>query len=418
MITSSARPLLEVGDILRVHGAAYSARHPVSSAQAAVIRHLAACRTAALGGHVDACDSCGFTRISYNSCRDRHCPKCQGAKRAAWLEARLQRLLPVEHFHVVFTLPAALNPLMLHHPRRLYNLLFQAAAQTLLTLAADDKRLGAQIGVTAILHTWGQNLCFHPHLHCVVTGGGLSGDGTHWVAGRPGYFLPVKVLGRLFRGKFLHGLKQAYQAGLLSFGGRVADLAEPAVFRRWLDALYRQDWVVYAKRPLAGAEQVFRYLGRYSHRVAISNSRLLACADGHVSFSWKDYADGHRTKVMRLTVDEFVRRFLLHVLPKRFVRIRHYGLLAGRQVATKLVRCRELLGVSTVQPQATVRTRTTCLEQLAASLQDPRYCPRCHGPLTHRPLEAPTATPPGSGGAGTPLEPQQQMASSSRSDTS
>src|SRR5262245_18201646 len=203
MISSATRPLLEVGDILRAHGADYCARCPVSAYQAAVLRRLAACRTAALGGHVDACDRCGYRRISYNSCRDRHCPKCQGAKRVRWLEARLERQLPVEHFHVVFTLPAALHALVLHHPSQLYDLLIQAASQTLLTLAADSKRLGAQIGVTAVLHTWGQNLSFHPHPHCVVTGGGLSPDGSRWVAGRPGYFLPVKVLGRLFRGKFL-----------------------------------------------------------------------------------------------------------------------------------------------------------------------------------------------------------------------
>jgi hypothetical protein len=241
MISSPTRPALEVADIFRAHGADYCTRHPVSAWQAAVLRRLAACRTAALGGHVDACDRCGYTRISYNSCRDRHCPKCQGVKRAAWLESRLERLLPVEHFHVVFTLPAALHPLVLHHPRRLYGLLFQTASQTLLTLAADGKRLGAQIGVTAILHTWGQNLLFHPHLHCVVTGGGLSLDGSRWVVGRPGYFLPVKVLGRLFRGKFLAGVKELYHAGLLSFGGSVASLAEPMVFQRWLDTLYKQD---------------------------------------------------------------------------------------------------------------------------------------------------------------------------------
>jgi hypothetical protein len=207
MIPIPTRPLLEVADILRAHGEAYTARHPVTALQAAVMRRLAACRTAALGGHVDACGRCGYTRVSYNSCRDRHCPKCQGVKRAAWLEARLERLLPVEHFHVVFTLPVALHPLVLHHPRRLYDLLFQAASQTLLTLAADPKRLGAQIGLTAILHTWGQNLLFHPHLHCVVTGGGLGPDGSRWIATRPGYLLPVKVLARLFRGKFLAGVK-------------------------------------------------------------------------------------------------------------------------------------------------------------------------------------------------------------------
>jgi len=228
MSAVATRPSLEVADILRAYGEAYDARHPVSALQAAVMQRLARCRTAALGGHIDACDRCGYTRVSYNSCRDRHCPKCQARKRAEWLEARLERLLPVEYFHVVFTLPATVYPLMLHHPRRLYDLLFRAAAQSLLTLAADPQRLGAQIGVTAILHTWGQNLMFHPHLHCVVTGGGLSPDGSRWIATRPGYLFPVKVLGRLFRGKFLAGLKHAYQAGQLSLGGSVADLADQA----------------------------------------------------------------------------------------------------------------------------------------------------------------------------------------------
>ena len=385
MSAVATRPSLEVADILRAYGEAYDARHPVSALQAAVMQRLARCRTAALGGHIDACDRCGYTRVSYNSCRDRHCPKCQARKRAEWLEARLERLLPVEYFHVVFTLPATVYPLMLHHPRRLYDLLFRAAAQSLLTLAADPQRLGAQIGVTAILHTWGQNLMFHPHLHCVVTGGGLSPDGSRWIATRPGYLFPVKVLGRLFRGKFLAGLKHAYQAGQLSLGGSVADLAEPAAFRRWLDGLYRQNWVVYAKRPFGGAKQVFRYLGRYSHRVAIANSRLLALEDDQVLFHWRDYADDNRLKVMRLAAEEFIRRFLLHVLPKRFVRIRHYGLLAGRNVTTQLARCRELLGVADVQDPV----ERTWLDQLQEWTQhDLNCCPQCQGPLSRQPLQA------------------------------
>jgi len=390
MIPQPTRPLVEVADILRAHGETYAAGHAVSALQAAVLRRLAVCRTAALGGHRDACSRCGYTRVSYNSCRDRHCPKCQGVKRAQWLHKRLERLLPVEHFHVVFTLPAALNPLALYHPRRLYDLLFSAASQTLLTLAADRKRLGADIGVTALLHTWGQNLLFHPHLHCVVTGGGLSPDGRRWIAARRGYLLPVKVLGRLFRGKFLAGVKEAYDAGQLTLGGSVTALADPQVFRRWLDALYRQDWVVYAKRPFGGARQVFRYLGRYSHRVAIANSRLLTLADGQVSFHWKDYADDHRTKVMRLTADEFIRRFLLHVLPKRFVRIRHYGLLAGRNVATRLARCRQLLGAPK-ESSVESRVERTWLDRFREGTgQDLTHCPQCQGPLTRQPLEAPT----------------------------
>jgi Putative transposase/Transposase zinc-binding domain len=390
MMLLPARPLLEVADILRTHGEAYRTRYPVPPLQAAVMRRLAACRTAALGGHVDACGRCGYTRVSYNSCRDRHCPKCQGVKRAQWLEARLQRLLPVKHFHVVFTLPAALSSLLLYHPRRLYNLLFQSASQTLLTLAADRKRLGAHIGVTAILHTWGQNLLFHPHLHCVVTGGGLSLDGSRWISCRPRYFLPVKVLGRLFRNKFLAGLKEAYHQGQLTLGGSVAGLAEPRAFQRWLDALYRQDWIVYAKPPFGGATQVFGYLGRYSHRVAISNSRLLALENGLVSFRWKDYADDHRIKVMYLPAHEFLRRFLLHVLPKRFVRIRHYGLFAGRKVSSQLARCQQLLGLPATEPLL----ERSCSDWVRTwSGQDLHCCPRCQSPLSRQPLERLTTGP-------------------------
>jgi hypothetical protein len=268
--------------------------------------------------------------------------------------------------------------------------LFQAASQTLLVLAADPKRLGAQIGVTAILHTWGQNLSFHPHLHCVVTGGGLSAEGDRWIAARRGYFLPVKVLGKLFRGKFLAGIRAAWAAGELTFGGSVAALAEPAAFRRWLDGLYRQDWVVYAKRPFGGAEQVFRYLGRYSHRVAIANSRLLAFEDGRVSFRWKDYADDNRTKVMQVDADEFIRRFLLHVLPSRFVRIRHFGLLAARNVTTKLERCRDLLAAAMEAVDQTEDRRGDDTP-IAAT---PGCCPHCQGPLTRHPLSRSTRPDP------------------------
>jgi hypothetical protein len=384
------RPRLEVADVLRTHGDAYRARHPVSPQQAAVLRRLSACRTAALGGHVESCAGCGYSRVAYNSCRDRHCPKCQAAKRAAWLDGRLARLLPVPYFHVVFTLPDALNPLLLRNPAALYDLLFQAASATLLALAADPRRLGALIGVTAVLHTWGQNLLFHPHLHCVVTGGGLSPDGRRWRATRPGYFLPVKVLGRLFRGKFLAGLQAAYDAGRLGLPGSVAYLADAREFRRWLTPLYRRDWVVYAKPPFGGAAQVFRYLGRYSHRVALSNNRLVSLSEGRVSFRWRDYADQDRSKVMSVTAEEFIRRFLLHVLPPRFVRIRHYGLLAGRNVGTKLARCRELLGVAPAEPATTAGARSWLDRVRQWTGQDPRACPYCQGPLTRRPLPAPT----------------------------
>ena len=375
---------LEVGDILRAQGAAYQARHPVTHQQVRVLRRLTECRTAALGGHVDACSDCGFTRISYNSCRDRHCPKCQASKRAAWLETRLERLLPVGYFHVVFTLPALLSPLVLHNQRLLYDLLFRAASATLLTLAADPQRLGAQVGITAILHTWGQNLLFHPHLHCVVTGGGLAPDGQHWVAGRRRYLLPVKVLGKLFRGKFLAGLKKAYQAGQLKLTGSVMHLGDPRAFQQLLQQLYSNNWVVYAKRPFGGATQVFRYLGRYSHRVAIANSRLASMEHDRVSFRWKDYSDNHRTKVMTVSAEEFIRRLLLHVLPKGFVRIRHFGLLASVNVATKLQRCRQLLGQET--PSGPQPAKCWVDRVLEWTGQDPRRCPHCHGFLERRPL--------------------------------
>jgi len=396
------RPALEVADILHAHGAAYCTRHPPAPQQAAVMRHLAQCRTAALGGHRDACERCGFARISYNSCRDRHCPKCQAPQRQQWIETRLERVLPVAHFHVVFTLPQELNPLVLRNQAVLYGLLFQAAAQTLLTLARDRRRLGAQLGFTAILHTWGQNLLFHPHLHCVVTAGGLSPDGRQWIPTRQDYLLPVKVLGRLFRGKFLAGLQELYQSKHLTLRGSTTNLADPKAFGALRDRLYRTDWIVYAKPPFGGLAQVFQYLGRYSHRVAISNSRLLSMADGKVALRYKDYRDGQRWKVMILSAEEFLRRFLLHVLPKRFVRIRHYGLLAGRNVTTRLRQARSLLtpAAPESEPPPAAESQPAPESQsppgpqfaawrqrvLAWTGQDPLRCPHCHGPLIRRTL--------------------------------
>lgn len=307
------------------------------------MRHIETCRTAALGGHTDCCDSCGHVRISYNSCRDRHCPKCQNLKKAEWLEARRQRLLPTPYAHVVFTLPGLLRPLLLANRRVGYNLLFAAASQTLLTIAADPKHLGAQLGFTAILHTWRQDLLFHPHLHCVVTAGGLVRDGSRWIASPPSFFLPVKVLAQVYRGKFLDALKRARDEGLLDFHGATASLADDAAWHHFLGRLYRLDWVVYAKPPFGGAEHVFRYLGRYTHRVAIANHRLLGLKHGQASFFVRDTAHGGGRKTLHLDALEFVRRFLIHVLPRRFVRIRHYGLLAARNVDGKLVRARQLL---------------------------------------------------------------------------
>jgi hypothetical protein len=382
MTATLLQPRLEVADVLRAHGDHYRARHPVSSEQATVLRRLAACRTAALGGHVDACDGCGFVRVSYNSCRDRHCPKCQASRQAEWLEQRLSRLLPVEYFHVVFTLPEQLQPLALKNRRLIYRLLFRAASETLLTIAADPRRLGAQIGFTAILHTWGQNLLFHPHLHCVVTGGGLSADGQRWVSTRPGYLLPVRALGRLFRGKFLAGLKTAYDRHELELSGSVAALAAPPAFGQLMGRLYRQNWVVYAKPPFGGAEQVYRYLSRYTHRVAISNGRLMALEADRVRFRYKDYADGCRSKQMSLAAEEFIRRFLLHVLPKGFVRIRHYGLLASRNVTPRLAVCRQLL-----HAEPLLKEESPSQQQLASCESAIRICPRCQGVLRRRPLD-------------------------------
>lgn len=302
------------------------------------------CRTAALGGHKDTCDSCGHVRISYNSCRDRHCPKCQNLKKAEWLALRSQRLLPTPYFHVVFTLPAKLRSLILGNKRLLFKTLFDSVAKTIQTIARDQKHLGAEVGFTAILHTWGQNLQFHPHVHCVVTGGGLSRDQDRWIAGRDDFFVSVKVLRKLFRGKFLAALRKTFDDGELQFSGTTAELRDPAAQARLFNELYAVDWVVYAKPPFGGPKQVFRYLGRYTHRVAISNHRLIELADGKVRFHAKDYADRGRRKTLTLDALEFIRRFLLHVLPRNFVRIRHYGLLAPRNVETKLQRARELIG--------------------------------------------------------------------------
>ena len=397
------RPHFEVADVVRAHGDQYRRAHPTSAAQDRVLRNIAACRTAARGGHTDECvDGCGYTRISYNSCRDRHCPKCQGPQRAQWLTDRLQRLLPVPYFHLVFTIPEQLNPLALRNKDVVYKILFEAASATLLELARDPNRLGADIGLTAVLHTWGQNLLLHPHLHCVVTGGGLSPDGSRWIAGRQRYLLPVKVMAKLFRGKFLALLEQAYQDAKLELRGSTAELADPVVWATLRDRLYRTHWVVYAKPPFGGPEQVFAYLGRYTHRVAISNHRIVDFAQGKVTFTVKDYKHGGRNKTLTLDALEFLRRFLLHVLPKGFVRIRHYGLCASRNVSTKLVTARQLLqpGPSSEPARPAVSTQPTpWWERFRAQTGvDVMACPRCGGRLARRPafppeLQSPPALP-------------------------
>jgi hypothetical protein len=331
---------IEVADIVRAHGEAYRQAHPLSRVQRRALRAIEVCRTAALGRHRDVCDRCGAEQLSYNSCRNRHCPKCQTLAKARWLDARRAELLPVEYFHVVFTLPHALYGLLPDNARLLYDLLFRATAATLTTFARDPRHLGGDVGVTAVLHTWGQTLTQHIHLHCLVTGGALARDGLRWLPARPGFLFPVRALAQVFRGKYLAALRQAWHAGRLRLVGA---LAEAGAFATRLAQLQQQQWVVYAKRPFAGPAQVLDYLGHYTHRVAISNERLLGLADGRVRFRWRDYADGDRLKIMDLAADEFLRRFLLHVVPERFVRIRHFGFLANRVRRAPLARCRALL---------------------------------------------------------------------------
>jgi hypothetical protein len=382
-VAPEGRPRFEVAGVVRVHGDDYRRAHHPPAAQDAVLKHISDCRTAALGGHLEECDSCGHHRVSYNSCRDRHCPKCQNTARVEWITKRLKRLLPIPYFHVVFTIPAELNPLALRNKKTVFNILFAAASQTLSTLARDDKHLGAQVGFTAALHTWGQNLLFHPHLHCVITGGGLAADGVRWVAARQKYLLPVKVLGKLFRGKFLAALDRAFQDGNLDLGGSTAELSAPEAWCCFKDGLYNKDWVVYAKAPFGGPQHVFRYLGNYTHRVAISNHRIVNIADGQVTFRVKDYADGCKKKLLTLDAVEFLRRFLLHVLPKGFVRIRHYGLCAGANVTSKLVTARHLLEPSTESspPPSTQPEQADSLlwpeRFLALTGIDVMACPAC-----------------------------------------
>lgn len=379
-----ARPALELADVFRRHGPSFRDRFGavLSCVQRRVLSAIESCRTAALGGHADTCDACGYAAISYNSCRNRHCPKCQGSARATWVAQREAELLPVPYFHVVFTLPAAIADLALQNKRVVYGLLFSATAQTLLTIARDPKRLGAHIGFLAVLHTWGRNLLHHPHLHCVVPGGGLSLDPSRWVACRPRFFLPVRVLSRLFRRLFLAGLKTAFDDGRLRFFGSLAPLSDPARFDAWLAPARKVKWMVYSKPPFGGPLQVLRYLGRYTHRVAISNDRLVAIDDDTVSFRWKDYRDQDRQKVMTLPADEFIRRFLLHVLPARFQRIRHFGLLGNPRRARNLALCRRLLHeasrpvLDALSPAAQHAPAPTTLPVLA-SASTPPLCPSC-----------------------------------------
>ena len=373
---------LEVADIFRQAGLAYRQHHAesLSRGQRCVMSAIERCRTAALGGHVEQCDACGHQRIAFNSCRNRHCPKCQSLVRAQWLADRQADLMPVEYFHVVFTLPEEIAAIAYQNKAVVYDLLFHATAETLRTIAADPKHLGAEIGFIAILHTWGQNLLHHPHLHCVVPGGGISADGERWIACRPGFFLPVRVLSRLFRRLFLAQLQAAFDAGRLRFFHGLEPLQVAEAFARYLAPVRQAEWVVYAKPPFGGPQHVLEYLGRYTHRVAISNNRLVDFDGDKVQFRWKDYRHDSRQKVMCLEAPEFIRRFLLHVLPSGLQRIRHYGLLANRHRAEKLLRCRVLLAVPTPvvdRPHEPLDYRDHYEQLTGRSLRD---CPQCgHG---------------------------------------
>jgi len=370
------RPPLEVADIIRAAGELFieQNRHWLGWKHVKVLRAIARCRTAALGGHLDECTRCGHRAISFNSCRNRHCPKCQTAARDRWIAARQKELLPTRYLHVVFTLPGRLSPLVLQNKKIIYDLLFRTSAETLLEVARNPEHLGVEIGFFSVLHTWSQKLTAHPHVHCVVPAGGLSPDHARWIRSRDNYFLPKKVLAELFRGKFVDALKEAFQNGQLHFHGDLKLLAQPEIFAAWLRPLHRQDWVVYLKRPFGGPAYVVHYLGRYTHRVAISNHRLVSFKDGQVTFRWRDSAHHNEQKLMTLAVDEFLRRFLLHILPKGFVRIRNFGFLANRRRSTLLPLCFQLLG-TTPQPPAEEHSSST---EDAAELY---RCPHCGGPM-------------------------------------
>jgi hypothetical protein len=374
------RPKFEVADVFRRYGEVYREKHgaSMSTVQRRVMTAIELCRTAALGGHLERCDECGHERNCFNSCRDRHCPKCQSLARAQWIEDRQSELLEVPYFHVVFTVPQEIAAIAYQNKKVVYGILFCTTAETLTTIAADPQHLGAEIGFFAVLHSWGQNLQFHPHLHCVVPGGGLSAAGQRWISCRPNFFLPVRVLSPLFRRLFLASLQKAFDSGKLRFFGRLEPLSEPDTFAQHCAELKDKEWVVYAKRPFAGPQQVLDYVGRYTHRVAISNNRLLDIENDRVCFQWRDYRAGGQVKTMTLSADEFIRRFLLHVLPNGFQRIRYYGLLGNRYRKEKLSHCRRLLGMqipdqhTLVPVQEDYRDR---YEDLTGSSL--RQCPQC-----------------------------------------
>jgi len=377
------RPKIEVADIFRRYGEAYRNDHgaSLSTAQRRVMSAIELCRTAALGGHIEQCDHCGHERNAYNSCRNRHCPKCQCLARAEWIEHRQSELLDCEYFHVVFTVPEEIAAIAYQNTKVIYDILFQTAAKTLRTIAGDPKHLGAEIGFFAILHTWGQNLLHHPHLHFVISGGGLAPEVDRWISCRPGFFLPVRVLSRLFRRLFLKSLRKAFESGKLHFFSSLERLRDPGAFLRYLAPVRKKEWVVYAKPPFAGPQQVLDYVGRYTHRVAVSNDRLIDIENGEVRFRWKDYRDHDRQKTMTLKADEFIRRFLLHVLPNGFQRIRYFGFLGNRYRKEKLALCRQLLGMAEKPAYENPVDYRELFEKLTgASLWE---CPACHQGRMH-----------------------------------
>jgi hypothetical protein len=371
------RPKLEVADVFHRYGEPYKQNHgaSMSAEERRVMAAIEVCRTAVLGGHLERCDQCGYERNCFNSCRDRHCPKCQSLARAQWIEDRLAELLDCPYFHVVFTVPDEIAAISYQNKDVVYDILFHSTAETLKIIAADPKHLGAEIGFFAVLHSWGQNLMFRPHLHCVVPGGGLSAGGQRWVHCRAGFFLSVRVLSRLFRRLFLERLEKAFHAGRLQFFASLEFLRDPHAFAARIAAAKESEWVVYAKRPFAGPQQVLDYVGRYTHRVAISNNRLIDIDNGRVRFLWKDYRDNNMVKVMDLEADEFIRRFLLHVLPEGFQRIRYYGFLANRDRRKKLALCRQLLGMHTASPPTSGKDYRERYQELTG--RSLILCPQC-----------------------------------------
>jgi hypothetical protein len=387
------KPLWEIADVFREGFARYEETYrPLLPDQYKVMNAITACRTAVLGGHIDRCDHCANERISYNSCRNRHCPKCQALARAQWVEQRMSDLLPVPYFHVVFTLPNQLNAFALRNKKTFYTLFFQAVSETLQAFGHDPKYLGGEIGFFTILHTWGQNLLDHPHIHCVVPGGGLI-DGTRWKSCKNSFIFPVKAMAALFKGKMLDYFQTAVANGDIECFGTLEPFKDKTTFKTLIDTLYKTDWVVYAKPPFAGPQAVLKYLGRYTHRVAIGNSRIVALSDKTVSFTWKDYADGNKQKTMTLSIVEFIRRFLLHVVPKGFVRIRHYGFLSNHSKQESLVRCMKALGK---KPVVREEKPSRCWRDMAIRItgKDPTICPVCNTGHMKTYREIPRSSPP------------------------